>query len=202
MKHPSTRALFDYWNRRRGRRLVPARSDIDPAAIRHVLGDTFVLTADFVDAIRFRLAGSRVCALFARELKGEIFNNLWNGESRAHIDALMTAVINESDGFIAGALGHPEHGAAIDLELLLLPLAVDGPTRIRALGVLAPITPPYCLGERPVIKLAMRSLRNIGAEQSLVPAPGFGLAEKKPRTRHGFLVYSGGRKYPADERTS
>jgi hypothetical protein len=144
MKHPSTRALFEYWNRRRGRRLVPTRSDIDPADIRHVLGDTFMLVADFVDEIRFRLAGPRICALFARELKGEVFNNLWSDKSREHINALMTAVVNENDGFIAGALGHPEHGAAIDLELLLLPLAVDGPTRVRALGVLAPgyLRPP------------------------------------------------------------
>ena len=42
MKHPSNRELFDYWNERRGERLAPERADIEPAAIRHVLGDTFV----------------------------------------------------------------------------------------------------------------------------------------------------------------
>lgn len=31
MKHAATRELFDYWNRRRGRRSAPARSNIDPA---------------------------------------------------------------------------------------------------------------------------------------------------------------------------
>ena len=43
MKHPSNRELFDYWNKRRGERLAPERADIEPAAIRHVLGDTFVI---------------------------------------------------------------------------------------------------------------------------------------------------------------
>ena len=46
MKHPSNRELFDYWNERRGERLAPERADIEPAAIRHVLGDTFVLEVE------------------------------------------------------------------------------------------------------------------------------------------------------------
>jgi hypothetical protein len=72
MKHVSTRTLFDYWNRRRGRRRALARSDIDPGDIRSALGDTFLLAADFVDEIRFRLAGTRICTLFAREIKARL----------------------------------------------------------------------------------------------------------------------------------
>ena len=68
MKHASTQALFDYWNQQRGRRWAPIRSDIDPADIRHVLGDIFMVVSDFAGDIRFRLAGTRVCALFAREI--------------------------------------------------------------------------------------------------------------------------------------
>jgi hypothetical protein len=199
MKHASTRALFDYWNRRRGRRRAPARSDIDPADIRHVLGDTFMLAADFVDEIRFRLAGTRVCALFARELKGEAFNNLWGDTTREHIDRLLTPVINENEGVVAGALGRTEDGAGVELELLLLPLAFDGRTRLRVLGVLAPLAPPYWLGERPVFELDLRTVRNIGAEQSFIAAPHFGRLQNGARTRHGFLVYSGGRELPSDK---
>ena len=62
MKHPSTRVLYSYWNERRGNRPAPDRTDIDPAASRHALGDTFMLAADFVDRLRFRLAGTCVCA--------------------------------------------------------------------------------------------------------------------------------------------
>ncbi len=60
MKDAATRKLFDYWSRRRGRCWAPERSNIDPTDIRHVLGDTFMLTADFVDGIRFRLASDSV----------------------------------------------------------------------------------------------------------------------------------------------
>jgi hypothetical protein len=201
MKHAATRELFDYWNRRRGRRWAPARSNIDPADIQHVLGDTFMLSADFVDDIRFRLAGTRVCALFAREIKGEDFNSLWNDTSQEHVEELLIAVLSENVGTVAGVVGRTADGIEVELEFLLLPLALDGRTRVRALGVLAPLTPPYWLGQRPVIELELRTLRHIGAEQSSKSAPLFGHVQE-PRARHGFFVYSGGRELQTDEPTS
>ncbi len=77
MKHPSNRELFDYWNERRGERLAPERAEIEPSAIRHVLGDTFVLEVNGAGNHLFRIAGTRLCALFGRELKTESFLPLW-----------------------------------------------------------------------------------------------------------------------------
>jgi hypothetical protein len=162
----------------------------------------FMLTTDFVDEIRFRLAGTRVCALFARELKGEAFNDLWDDQSRECINGLLASVVSENEGVVAGVRGRTGHTAAIELELLLLPLEVDGKTRIRALGILAPLKPPYWLGNCPIIDLDLHTLRNIGAKQLFAAGPHFGLPNEKPRSRHGFLVYSGGRELPSDRRTS
>ncbi len=200
MKHASTRTLFDYWNWRRGRRRAPVRSEIDPADIRLILGDTFMLTADFVDDIRFRLAGTRVCALFAREIKGDSFKDLWSESSREQIAHLLTAVIDEAVGAVAGVIGRTEDGAEVELELLLLPLA-HSPSRVRALGILTPPAPPYWLGERPVIELDLRTLRHIGAEQAEMGHQRFAQERDGRRTRHGFLVYSGGRESPSSEQT-
>jgi hypothetical protein len=201
MKHASTRTLFDYWNERRGWRPAPARSDIDPGDIRHVLSDTFMVAADFIDGIRFRLAGTRVCALFAREIKGEPFNSLWSEASREPLEKLLAAVLAENVGVVAGVLGRTQDRTEAELELLLLPLALDGRTRIRALGALAPLTPPYWLGERAVTELDLRTYRHVGAGPSDTGARRFGLAHEEPQTRHGFLVYSGGRELPDDNRT-
>ena len=77
-------------------RPAPERGDIDPAAIRSALGDTIMLAADFVDQLRFRLAGTRVCALFAREIKGEVFAALWSEQSRPSIEALLTIVTKKT----------------------------------------------------------------------------------------------------------
>ena len=200
MKHACTRTLFDYWNWRRGRRRAPARSEIDPADIRYILGDTFMLAADFVDDIRFRLAGTRVCALFAREIKGDAFKDLWSEASRQQIAGLLTAVIDEGVGAVAGVVGCTDDGAKVELELLLLPLS-RSPSRVRALGTLTPLTPPYWLNERPVIELDLRTLRHIGAGQAETGNQRFGQERHGRRTRHGFLVYSGRREIPSGDHT-
>ena len=211
MKHASTRALYAYWNERRGTRPAPERADIDPVDIRHQLGDTFMLAADFADRLRFRLAGTRVCALFCREIKGEAFDALWDDASRKMIANLMTVVTNEQIGAVAGLTGRTEGGLETDLELLLLPLAHIGHARIRALGALVPTVPPYWLGDKPVAELALGAIRHIGSELDSFEAPRFALApaqspEPLPapdggRVRHGFVVYSGGRETSSGDQT-
>ncbi|MFN3658106.1 MAG: PAS domain-containing protein [Pseudolabrys sp.] len=194
MKHASTRRVYEYWNEKRGDRMAPERADIDPVQIRHALGDTFMLAADFVDLLRFRLAGTRVCALFGREIKGEAFDALWDAGSRKAIDELMAVVVHEGGGAVAGVTAHAD-GMALELELLLLPLAHIGHARIRAIGVLAPLSQPYWLGAKPVGELALGTLRHLG------PRAEAGLAPFDPldvRVRHGFVVYSGGRGEPGE----
>ena len=158
MKHASTRAVFAYWNERRGHRPAPERDDIDPGAIRQALGDTFMLAADFVDQLRFRLAGTRICALFGRELKGEIFTTLCSDDQpQDREDAVVRRRPRKASGVVAGLTGHADDGATIDLEMLLLPLAHIGHARIRVLGVLAPLAPPYWLGAKPVVHARTRA---------------------------------------------
>jgi hypothetical protein len=187
MKHASTRALFNYWNEQRGARPAPERSDIEPGDIRHILGDTFILTEDFADEIRFRLAGTRVCTLFTREIKGEAFSAFWSEQSRMDIEGLLAAVTCENVGAVAGVIGRTDDGSQIELEMLLLPLAQSGQARIRALGSLAPLVRPYWLGEQPIVELELRTLRHIEARQ--LQTSRFG---QVGRIRRGFLVFNGG----------
>jgi hypothetical protein len=201
MKHSSTQAVFEYWNKRRGVRPAPDRGDIDPSEIRLALGDTFMLTADFVDQLRFRLAGTRVCALFCREIKGEAFNALWNESSRKAIDELLAIVTNEATGAVAGLTARTEDGEVTDLELLLLPLHHTGQARIRAIGVLAPTNPPYWLGAKAVTELTLGTLRHTGADVDVSIAPRLVPAAPGSRVQHGFVVYSGGRETPSRDRT-
>lgn len=201
MKHQSTRTVFEYWNKKRGTRPAPARADIDPTEIRHALSDTFMLAADFTDQLRFRLAGTRVCALFEREIKGEAFADLWSEGSRKSIDELLAIVAREAVGVVAGLTAQTEDGAKADLELLLLPLAHAGHARIRAIGVLAPIISPYWLGAKPVTELTLGTMRHTGADADISIAPRLIPAPGGSRVRHGFVVYSGGREAPSGDRT-
>lgn len=168
--------------------------------IRHALGDTFMLALDFIDGIRFRLAGTRICAFFGREMKGESFNALWSEASRAQMADILAAVVDEADGVVAGVVGQTETGFETEAELLLLPTRQDGRSRTCALGTLAPLVPPYWLGEEPVVDLNLCAVRFVGAARSVLGAPRFRNGTGR-RARHGFLVYSGGREINSPDRT-
>ena len=125
MRHPSIRELFDYWNQRRGLRPAPDRGDIEPGAIRQVLADTFILSFDENAGHPFRIAGTRVCAAFGRELKNERFLDLWAADSRQPVRDLLNVVGNEAVGVVASARGTSTAG--IDPRPGIAPAAAEPP---------------------------------------------------------------------------
>jgi hypothetical protein len=191
MKHPSNRTLFEYWNERRGERLAPERTDIEPGAIRQVLGDTFVIGASGLDSHVFRLAGTRLCALFGRELKAESFTRLWQRSGQTAIRELIAVVMEEKVGIVASVTGATSDDtlAPVSLEMLLLPLAYQSQNEARVLGALAPMATPYWLGAKAIGPLTLGMFRHIGAAETV--APRFKAAAG--RLRHGLTVYDGGR---------
>jgi hypothetical protein len=183
--------VYTYWNERRGTRPAPDRGDIEPGAIRTALGDSFILSYE-EGGHAFRLAGTRVCALFGRELKGEPFADLWEETDRAAIRDLLTIVANEIAGIVAGVAGVTGDGHCVDLELVLLPLRHRGSSHERQIGVLAPIVVPFWLGAIPLTRLGLKSHRHIGSALAAATTP-FMAAADGARLRHGLLVYDGGR---------
>ena len=192
MKHPSICELFDYWNERRGQRAAPERGDIEPGDIRGVLADTFILAFDAPASHPFRIAGTRVCALFGRELKSEAFVDLWTAESRQLVRDLLTVVAHETIGAVAGARAANAEGAALDFELLMLPLYHRGRTDARVLGALVPIKVPDWLGTSTFGPLALGTLRYIGPGTATDAAPRLVPAMLNGRPRRGLVVYDGG----------
>jgi hypothetical protein len=210
MKHPSVRELYDYWNARRGRRPAPERADIEPSAIRRVLADTFILAFDPRAGHPFRIAGTRVCALFGRELKGAAFLDLWSTASRREMRDLAAIVAHESIGLVASVAGAcsgevgtgspprtcaTQHASAADgalnLELLLLPLGFHGRSDARVLGALAPGEAPAWLGTSALRDLTLGTHRYLGAPVVGHAAPAAPVM-RDARIRHGFVVYDGG----------
>lgn len=190
MRHPSTRELFDYWNARRGRRAAPDRADIEPSAIRRILADTFILSYDEAAGHPFRIAGTRVCAAFGRDLKGEAFLDLWSPESRKQVRELINIVANEAVGFVGSARGMSTTHTMHDLELLVLPLSQRGRTNARVLGALAPRDTAHWLGTVTLGHLTIGTLRYLGS--GVEPAPAIAPVRPEDRIRHGFVVYDGG----------
>jgi hypothetical protein len=193
MKHPSNRELFEYWNLRRGERLAPERSDIEPGAIRKILGDTFVLEMSGINTPVFRLAGTRLCALFARELKGESFTRLWEHTGQTAVRELVTVVLDEKVGVVSSVAGATSDDMLqpVNLEMLLLPLAAQSRSEARVIGALAPMAAPYWLGAKAIGALTLGMFRHLGPTVDMAPPPR--LRAAAGRLRHGLTVYEGGR---------
>lgn len=195
MKHPATRMLFSYWDGLRGERAAPERGEIEPGQIRHILADTFVLDLDrggdahFRDA-HFRLAGTRICALFGRELRDEAFVGLWSERARHDVRRHLDIVVDETAGIVCGLLGTTEAGDVIDLELLVLPLRHRGRPNTRALGcVSASVVPPW-IGFRHIDTVETVSMRVIWPAGRPVDAVAPVDAIER---RRRFVVHRGGR---------
>lgn len=188
MKHAASQDLYAYWQERRGRRPAPERGEIEPGAIRHVLSDAFILALDGGAGYPFRLAGTRVCALFGRELKGESFIGLWAAASQTTVVDLLGILEHERVGTVGGVTAQSTHGDTLDLELLLLPLAASRPNLARTIGILAPLKIPAWLGAHPVGALTLGSRRHVGAGLENRLLPRF-MAPRRPQ----LIVHEGGR---------
>lgn len=188
MKNPSTRLVFDYWDTLRGERSAPERGEIEPGALRHALADTFVLENEPIGPV-FRLAGTRLCALFGRELRGRAFTALWpDVEAQGDMRRLVQTVMDEAAGAVAGLTAQTQNGASVHLELLLLPLRYRGRTHARILGALSPALSPEWLGLDTLDSMRMISLRMIWPDaRALRQEPP--VQDKRPK----LMLLPGGR---------
>jgi hypothetical protein len=172
VKHPSCRYLYDYWNRLRAGAVAARRGDIEPAEIRPVLGDAFILEVLDSDTYRFRLAGTRICSVYCKEMKGLNFVDLWSKDDRRAIGDVMTAIARKGVVVSLGFNGHSDRGQTLGFEAIILPLRHIGPTFDRILGAIGPAERPYWLGVHPVVRQELTSLRLITPEAVSDPLPG------------------------------
>lgn len=195
MRQQATRELYSYWNGLRRQRAAPDRAEIDPSAIRSVLSDTFMIEADRDGLFPLRLSGARINALWARDLKGRSFLDLW-GADRANVAAVLLTVMDGACPIVAGAQSALPGRPPIDLELLLLPLRHHGRTHARVLGSLAAARRPEWVGLLPIERLELRSLRILSSARPsdhlpLMPRPA-GALDRRNRAQPSLRLIEGG----------
>jgi hypothetical protein len=164
MKNATTRALYEYWDRLRAGRAAPERSDLDPGAIRALLGDVFLLEMSAPARNTVRLAGTRICTLLGREWKGRPFSEPFAHFEHSEIHGLLDGVCTTATPVVAGAVGETGDGRQIDLELLILPLRHRGRTHARLLGALSCEKWPYWAAQVPLARLRLVAIRHLNAE--------------------------------------
>lgn len=189
MKHPETRALHAYWDQLRAGRAAPERSDLDPGAIRTLLGDVFLLELGGQDRHVVRLAGTRICALLGRELKGRPFAEPFAAADRQDLHALLDGVAQTSTPAVAGIVGETEDGRALNLEMLVLPLRHRGRPQARLLGSIVSGDLPYWAGQVPLARFRFVTVRHLRPDAAFAGEIGLLSAPLK----HPLRILPGGR---------
>ncbi|MEN0000055.1 MAG: PAS domain-containing protein [Pseudomonadota bacterium] len=164
MHHRGTLELFHYWTQQRVGRAAPKRADIAPAAISTLLGNTFILEGSAKQP-RFRLAGTRLCAAFGRELRGLSLADVFDPHDRNLIAKALSAVASGGDLVVGEVAADDGEGGKICMELLLLPLSDDN---TRILGSLQFLDNPFWLGSRPLGTMQLMTLKHADPDQELV----------------------------------
>jgi len=183
MKHPSNRGFFAYWDDKRGLARAPERSEIEPGAVRELLGDIFILSCDADAGFPFRMAGTRLCALLGGDMKDKSFPAQFAPESRHEIEEIVTVVCEEMIPAVAGITATAPDASRVHLELLLLPFNTRAYEPISLTGLLA----PFEQAQGTLGNLVLTSWRYMHPPaQRVVPR-----ALRKLALARGLMVYEG-----------
>lgn len=165
MKREASVNLFQYWNRLRDGRPAPRRTEIEPADIKTLLGDTFILESGPHGGASFRLAGTRLCAIYGRELKGISFSSLWTSKDGPMIDRLVRGVFEDKSVAVLTFQGMSQTKQPLSMEMLLLPLETGTGEQQRALGIVSSDTKPYWLGMDPIVQSSVTTVRVVDPDR-------------------------------------
>jgi hypothetical protein len=188
MQKTSTKTLYEYWNSLRGSRSAPDRRDIDPTRIRGALANTFILELNDGNAFDFRLAGSHICAAYARELKGRSFTNLWHQRDRDAMETLIRAVTEDHAVALVTFQGTTAIHTKVSIETILLPVRHNGSTHTRLLGAMTAIDEPYWFGVQPIMEQRITGLRLIWPDDVSLEDMARDIAASVPND----VVFAGG----------
>lgn len=193
MKHATSVALYQYWNRVRGERSAPERSELKPDAIGKILGDVVILEVGGPRVYSVRLAGTQICTLMGRELRGRAFADCFAADEQAEIYSLLDSAVRTSTPVVASIIGETEDKRLLALELLLLPLRHHGRTEVRLIGSLAALTKPYWSNLVPLACLRVGSSRFVREEDAAPAVKSAASPVRRLQAAPQLRVVQGGR---------
>jgi len=186
MRHKTSLEIFNYWNRIRGAADAPLRAQIEPASIRHILPQIFILEMTEIGQARFRLAGTMICSFFGRELRDDLFSSLWSGSQSDNAVKIALGVMNHAAPALLNATGYTGTGRSMSFEIILLPMRSSPECCDRLLGCLVPTNSAGWFGADPLAKLTLDRSRLLNDRSSTVDA-----LPVEPKAAKSVLVSKG-----------
>jgi hypothetical protein len=166
--HPGSRHLFRQWEMLRAERACPTREDFDFGQLKTIMPDMVVIDRDYLrSSFKFRLAGTRVCALFNRNLTGGAVLDGWDSfESDLMSKHLMT-VINQQQPAVVRMRLTTDRSQVVAAEMLALPVQMRDSHRIQVVGGLFPFRAASTLGHTGITARELVSARVIWTEHQI-----------------------------------
>jgi hypothetical protein len=171
MRHEGTGELFAYWDKLRGTRAAPERREIAPTSVGSRLADTFILQAVGACEPRFRIAGTRICSVYGRELTGLSFSSLWQTKDRSNISRLVKNCMTSKAVTQVNYEGISTRERRALFELILLPLASEANER-HLMGMIIALGRPFWLESDAIVENRIQSVSVIGPHHPTRPLGG------------------------------
>ena len=135
--HASLRALYGYWNAKRGSRLMPTRGDIDPVDLKSLL--PLMILIDVVPDLRryvYRLVGTHEVEMRGGDPTGKAVDEAYYGESAESTMSYLDRVVHTQQPVLYRGIYQPLSTRTQREDVLFLPLSRDGQsvTMIMILG--------------------------------------------------------------------
>jgi hypothetical protein len=206
MRQRTSNLLYSYWNSVRQGRRAPCRYEIEPAKIAALLPETFIVECGARTEYRIRLAGTRICDQFGRELRNSSLLDFWTPHDREAMANLLHNVIQDGAVGVAHFAARKEGDRRVDFEMTLMPLIHNDQSVNRVLGCITAIDPPFWLGTVRLDDFELKDVNLLWPDGAPVfitasgetfadgPVPGGHLDRlSADEARRRFKVYEGGR---------
>jgi hypothetical protein len=189
--HPGSRSLFRFWETIRAERAAPNRDDLDLQQIRGLVPNLFMLEQDHIrQTYKWRLAGTKTCELFRRELTGSDALAGWDKFESSTIKRLLDGVVTNLQPCLVRFRLNTTLGQMIGAEMIGLPLQARNDVRIHVFGGLFTFRDIENLGYDGIAYLELSGARAIWTEH----LPGDRLVQGLRGASAGpFRIIQGGR---------
>jgi hypothetical protein len=130
------RALHDYWSAKRADRIMPARADIDPTEIKHLL--PHLVIADLTTEpfrVRYRLLGTKVVAESGNDFTGRYLDEMVAADVEDQWETCYRLVWAEQRPIFGDTTVPTLDGGTFTYEFGIFPLSSDGAAVTQCIAV-------------------------------------------------------------------
>lgn len=127
--HPSLQELYEYWDRKRGSRLMPGRGDIDPVDLKTML--PLLILIDVVPDPRryiYRLVGTHEVEMRGGDPTGKAVAEAYYAESAEDTARYLDHVVTTRQPVLYRGIYQPLSTRTQREDVLFLPLSKDDET--------------------------------------------------------------------------